>query len=829
MREFLRVVLKRYRGAAVLCALLTGLCGLLASMAVPNRYNSEALVLVVEPTVVHWLANPFAPVPSSRRELAEVPELLRSRDRLVALVKGTALIDQWDAGRPWPLRLKDRLVAAVLGPPDEKDRLEALVAMVDRQLYIEVEGRNKVHISAEWSSPEIALALVQNTIEALMRMRAEREGKTLELAARALDRQREGVKAEMEERVQSLESARRAGTRPVEGEREQLRRDQSRAADLLVLAEEKHITAEIFQRSNSLRFTLLRPPLRAREPIGAGLVEQLLVGALASLLAGLVCAALLGLVSGKLFSRGEVERGLGLEVLGTLRREQTDVWGLPNRAGLALAVFLAVATGAAVGFTHGQPVLSLLPPLAFVGARLVWTRPLKWPLFVLMQLAIILDDPSDRAYVNLWKSPFWSLGRLYFANSALFTGAEICILVLTFVMFARGLWFTRDEAAKLDPLQGQVPRPLKVALLVSAGFVGWLVLMGVARGGVFREALWQFRTLLMMCPLSLLLIYSLEIPKDLPRLLGVLITGSMIKSLLGIYFMYFIAYPQAVYPPHTTGHNDTMILVTSVVSALTLIWERPTRKHLLLFLLWMPFVALALKLNDRRVAYMDIVLGLGLIYVLSPWHPMKRKLTRAVMTMMPVLVLYTGAGWNSHSSVFGPVQKLRSIIAPVEGSDEEGSNVERDIENFNLVKSWQQNMFVGQGFGHAFTEYLPSNDFGQSNFGHIGHNSILWLLWIGGVFGFTGVLAYLAVGVYFLGRALARSTEWRERVALLVSVSIILTYLVQAYGDMGTQSIMFDFFVGTALAIAGRLATKSNSWLRPRAVVVPQGPEPTSV
>ena len=121
-------------------------------------------------------------------------------------------------------------------------------------------------------------------------------------------------------------------------------------------------------------------------------------------------------------------------------------------------------------------------------------------------------------------------------------------------------------------------------------------------------------------------------------------------------------------------------------------------------------------------------------------------------------------------------------------------------------------MLIGQGFGHAFTEYIPSNDFHQSAMGHIGHNSILWLLWIGGIFGFTAVLGYLAVGLFFLGRSLHLATDWRHRVALLVSLGIIVTYLMQAFGDMGTQSIMFDFFVGTALAITGRIATKVHAW-----------------
>ena len=49
---------------------------------------------------------------------------------------------------------------------------------------------------------------------------------------------------------------------------------------------------------------------------------------------------------------------------------------------------------------------------------------------------------------------------------------------------------------------------------------------------------------------------------------------------------------------------------------------------------------------------------------------------------------------------------------------------------------------------------------------------------------------------------------------------------MQAFGDMGTQAIMSDFYVGTALAIIGRLATKANVWRvpapLPTAVQVPE-------
>ena len=828
MFEFFRTVLSRYRVTVVGCVALMLLTALLASEAVPELYPVEAQVLMVEPVAVHRLANPFAPVPSSKRELADIPELLRSRERLVAIVKRTGLVDQWDLGRPWPLLLKDRLQTAVLGPMDEKDRLDALVQMVDKRLFVGVEG-NKVRIAAMWTTPALSQALVENTLGTLLQLRTQREGKTLQDAAEALDRQYEGVRTEMNERAARMESvlARPGGWAQVEGDREQLVRDQSRAAELLVASEEKHITSEVFRQSNTLRFMVVRPPVQPREAAGPAKALRVFSLVLGAVLVALLCAAILGVGSGRLLSKSQVTSALGLEVLSSVRVGKGSAFLLRSKRGLGLAFFISFLTGLVIAITRGNPLFAMLPPLAFAAAWLVWTRPLKWPFLLLLFLTSTLDDPTDRAYVGLWQSPLWPLGKFFYLNIAAFTGFELAVLGLTFVMVVRRVWLPQRELAKLDPVHGQAPRPLQLALIVSGLTVVVLTVMGVARGGLFREALWQFRDLLMMPLVATLALYALDLPKDLPKLVAVLMGGSLVKALLGIYFMYAIAFPAANYPPHTTGHNDTLIFVVAVVAALALFWEKPIRRHFWMFVCWMPFVFVALKLNDRRIAYVDIVLALGLIFLLSPMHEMKRKAVRFALMLAPVLLLYTVAGWNQpNGRLFGPVQKVRSIIAPAENTEEESSNVERDIENYNLMKSWENNMIIGQGFGHAFTEYVPSNDFKQSAFGHIGHNSILWLLWIGGIVGFTCVLGYLAVAIFFLGRTLQVTTQWRERVALLVALGIICTYLMQAFGDMGTQAIMSDFYVGTALAIIGRLATKANVWRvpapLPTAVQVPE-------
>ncbi|MFO0600858.1 MAG: hypothetical protein U0228_36445 [Myxococcaceae bacterium] len=812
MLTFVRLALRHHAIAAIVGFVLTLLVTFLASQVVGDLYAVEATVYVAEPVAVHRLANPFAPVPQSKKELTDVPELLQSRDSLVSIVKRSGLLDQWEQGRPEILKWKDQVLEKIRGPIDEKERLDALVSMLEKRLDVQVDGQ-KVKLLAEWSSPDVAVLLVKTQIGALMQLRSKREGKTLDDAAQALDEQLSGLKAEMTQRVQKIERATLDpnGWATIEVESEQLFRDQSRAADLMVQAEEKHIGAEVFSRSNSLRFTVVAPPVKPRLANGLPRSARVLMALIAAALMAVLCAATLGLASGRVLSGAQLENELGLRVVANLQVPHGGLIVHAPRWAWALALGLAVMAGAAGGLTHGNPVPSLVVPLGVTGAWLVWTRPLKWPLLLIFLLGVTLDDPTDRPYVGLWHSPFWALGRIFHTNIALFTGFELALAGLSVVLVARRLFMPPERRALLDPPLA-FPRPLLAGVVLSFLTIGWLVVMGVGRGGVFREALWQFRYLLFLPVSALLAIYALDLPKDLPKLLAVLIVGSVVKALLGTFFMYGIAFPMGEYPPHTTGHNDTMIFVVAVVTALILFFEKPSRRHLWLIVLWMPFVGVALKLNDRRIAYVDIVMALGIIYLLSPMHVMKRRITRFGVAMLPVLALYMAAGWNSHSGVFGPVQKVRSIIAPAEDTEEESSNVERDIENFNLMKSWERNMLFGQGFGHAFTEFLPSNDFRQSNFGHVGHNSILWVLWIGGVFGFTGVLLWVAIALFFLGRTLPRTDDWRERTALYVSLAAIVTYLMQAFGDMGTQSIMFTFFTGVAVATIGRLAMKHGAW-----------------
>jgi hypothetical protein len=58
-------------------------------------------------------------------------------------------------------------------------------------------------------------------------------------------------------------------------------------------------------------------------------------------------------------------------------------------------------------------------------------------------------------------------------------------------------------------------------------------------------------------------------------------------------------------------------------------------------------------------------------------------------------------------------------------------------------------------------------------------------------------------------RRLARSPI--ERIAAIAAVCTVVVYLIQAYGDMGTQNWATTWLVAAALAVAGKVAVATET------------------
>ena len=569
MRRFFRQSFHLHPGAAWVSGLLTALVAWAVGAQLPSRWVVEADVFLAEPYTFQRLASPFSSLPDADASLRGLDEALLSTDRLVALAKGTGLLDRYQADLPWPQRAWRALQAAVGAAPTEKEQLDALVEVLRQKVSVELRGRHAV-LSAQWADPETALQMVRAQLEVLVHGRGAAELTALEQAMAAVDERLALVQAENTTRKahleQELDRADREGrVADVSADLQVLIESTQREQELMVRDAESHLGRDVARRAIELRTVVLTPPRLPSRPASAPPWQLMLVAAFAALLSALTGPLVVALGSGRLVTPAQVEALVGLPVLGRLRLDDNAryVW---RRRDLIAVVTLAVGSGVAAGLSRGNPLVAALPVVVALLAWAVWTLPLKWPVLALLLAAVTLDDPTDRPYAAMWQSPLYPLGKLLFTNVALFTGFEVCVYALLGLMVVRRL-----RRSGVDHHGAPAPWALRAAVLLSAATVLWLVAMGVARGGSFRFALWQFRYLLFLPAFAALALRAFEFPRDLGKLLGVILTGSLVKAALGAWFMYQVAGPAGLDPPHTTGHNDTVLLVTAACVPLALV------------------------------------------------------------------------------------------------------------------------------------------------------------------------------------------------------------------------------------------------------------------
>jgi uncharacterized protein involved in exopolysaccharide biosynthesis len=140
--------------------LFAGLALTAASVVlIPRTYTTEVKLLAQRNFVIPALGNPNRSVPrDADNPTKNVADVVTQRDNLVALVKQVDLVDRWATDRPPVLRAKDALLAIILAPPSEDDKLRAIISVVEKKLTVTAE-ETSVTIGVDWSDPEMAYEL----------------------------------------------------------------------------------------------------------------------------------------------------------------------------------------------------------------------------------------------------------------------------------------------------------------------------------------------------------------------------------------------------------------------------------------------------------------------------------------------------------------------------------------------------------------------------------------------------------------------------------------------------------------------------------------------
>jgi hypothetical protein len=349
-------------------------------------------------------------------------------------------------------------------------------------------------------------------------------------------------------------------------------------------------------------------------------------------------------------------------------------------------------------------------------------------------------------------------------------------------------------------------RPMKTAVLVAFSATLIAILWGIARGGDFKQMLWQARMFGWAPAIIIISMRAFKTDHDF-RLLGLLVVGlAVVRILEGVYFYFAIVRPQGLLVEYVMTHDDTVLFVAAMVVLMSWILE-----HLVLSsIFWgssvAVFVLYGIIINDRRIAYVSLALCLPVIYY-SLQHPVKRWLTRTILFTLPVWILYIVIGMYSTSAIFAPVRNLVSVT-----DEEDNSNRSRDVENLNLIMTAYQSPILGSGFGHPYVQFIPAVDISSSmeNFLFLPHNSVLWLASIGGLWGFYCMWFYLPVGAFLGFRSRRCANNSTHRITAVTSISTVIVYMVQAYGDMGAISWMATIIMGVGMGVAANLVMRTG-------------------
>jgi hypothetical protein len=412
-----------------------------------------------------------------------------------------------------------------------------------------------------------------------------------------------------------------------------------------------------------------------------------------------------------------------------------------------------------------------------------WTA--EWPLQFDTQL-----------YNGLWRSPFQVLGPLFVSLPGINLFAwQVLLLVLAPLCLVWPGAF-RKRSGTMD-----------AAILISLASVALTFLWGWLRGGSAYNAyyqLWRFLTALLVATLLLSVIRT---SRDLKALGATVLAAALVRGTLALYFYWaHVRGKMDPPPPHMTTHDDSLLFVAGLVISWSWAFMRGTRMAWLAAMLVSALLLCAITVNDRRLAWVELVLAFALMYVLLPSRGWRRRVNRWLLFMGPVLLAYVVAGQGRSEGFFAPVQALSTV-----GSDADASSLARQEEVRNLLYtlSTAWNPLLGTGWGVPYqkvTSFYANYGAEWWQYGYLPHNSLLGVTVFGGLVGISGIWLVVPAAAFLAMRGYRGSTRAVDCAAAMATVCILPAYSAQCYGDVGFQSLTCGLIFGVAMAVAGKVA-----------------------
>lgn len=509
--------------------------------------------------------------------------------------------------------------------------------------------------------------------------------------------------------------------------------------------------------------------------------------------------------------------------------------------GVIALVGVVILTLSAVLLLSGNPLLAAAPLLLLLVVVLFAALPLRVPLFGLVFLAALVDsqpielpasvtgisDDAMRAAAadpklleiimsySAWKPPLFPVYTLLFDNlnkvlpiEALRFSLVDLFYVLAIVLLAvRGLFRIRTDTA------GRQPATTALYLVAGLSLLGavWLEVWGVGlRGGDFRQSLWQMRQLFWLPTVTVLFVCAMRDFRDFNRAINLITAAVCLKLVIVVWYYFAVARPMHFEPATLTSHYDSILFTVAIVAWVSRFVHTGNWKYAILLATLGNWVMLGIVLNNRRLCFVNLAVSLFIVFVMLK-GPMKRMLMKKFVYVLPLLVAYVVVGQAGNSRIFKPAKLVTSVI-----KQDDRSSSTRDVENYNLLVTLKRNKLLGSGWGHEYVEAVKGDDISTAfpQYRYMAHNGVLWLWTIGGLVGFTLLWMPISIGIFLARRAYSFARSPDERSAAAIALTMIVTYMLQAWGDIGTQHLNSTLVLALALAASAKLAVANGAMPR---------------
>lgn len=431
--------------------------------------------------------------------------------------------------------------------------------------------------------------------------------------------------------------------------------------------------------------------------------------------------------------------------------------------------------------------------------------------FALVLIAWIGEHPLEldtATYGGRWRSVFVVFAPLL-APLPVISLSPWQLLLVAFAPFCVGASVARLHAHEMD-------KAIYVGLACTAVTVSWGLVTGGSAYYVYYQV-WRYLAALL---LAYMMMSAIRTERDLVLLGKIVILAALIRATLCIYHYWMhLRGKFDPLPEYVISHDDSMIFVLAVQIVWIWVMIKGGKLAVTRALVVSGVVLYAMILNDRRLAWIAMVLPLPLLYLLIGAGSLRRTINRYAMVITPLAIAYVAAGMSSDHPMFAPVHALTTA-----GSYEDASSLTREEEIRNLLRTLVDfgNPLFGTGWGHPYAKvesFYSNYDPNWTLVLYTPHNAIVGLAAFSGFVGFFGMLGIVPVAAYLAARGY-RSASGSSvlQAASMAAICGLSIYLVQCYADVGFQSFQGAVLLAASLATAGRAAVLGQSSPAPRVV-----------